>query len=230
MQALRDAGAAVEIRTIQHTSVIDLARGEKAYFDGISKKLRQNTNLAENGLKRQGALEMREVANSDDWRDWLERAFELEAAGWKGEQGSAIGQSPHELEFYRRVFGAARSEDRFRLYVLLLDGELIAFNALVLVDGVYYGFKTAFDERHAKQSPGNVLQRFVLRVLFAEGRANKLDMLDPVTPWKERWQTGTEALLRIYLYAPTPRGRLVYWARKAAHALRGLKKSQTLTA
>lgn len=236
MQMLQDAGEAVEIRPIQHTSVIDLTRGEKAYFEGISKKLRSNTNLAENGLKRQGNLEMREVSCGGDWQDWLEKMFELEAAGWKGEKGTAISQTPYELEFYRKVFGAAQREDRFRLYVLLLDGNLIAGNVLVLVDGVYYGFKMAFDERYAKQSPGNVLQRFVLRALFSEGRAQKLDMLDPVTPWKERWQTGTEALLRIYIYAPTLRGQCVYRARKTARwalrqlrTLRERKKSKTLT-
>lgn len=236
MEALRERGTAVEIRTIQHTSVIDLTRGEKAYFDGVSAKLRSNTDKAERALKRQGNLEMREVAGGDDWCDWLERAFELEAAGWKGEKGSAIGQSSHELEFYRKVFSAARTEDRLCLYALLLDGNLIAFKVLVREGDVYYGLKTAYDERFAKQSPGNVLYQHLLRALFAEGRSSKLDMLDPVTPWKERWQTGTEALLRIYIYAPTLRGQCVYRARKTARwALRQLRtlrertKSKTLT-
>lgn len=214
---LADAGAWVEIRPAEITAVVDLSQGQTAYFQSLSKKLRANTNNAENGLRRLGELQCLDVAGQPDWLDWLERAFALEAEGWKGEQGSAIAQNTALQRFYRGVLMHGHAQGRLRFFVLLLDARLIAFQILWRADGSDYGLRTGFVEDLAKYSPGNVLQRMSTQALFDAGGASKLDMLGPVTPWKARWQTGEEALLRIRVYAPGWRTALIYHALRQFH-------------
>ena len=224
--ALAGAGARVEIRPAEITAVVDLSQGQAAYFQQLSKKLRANTNNAENGLRRLGELRCMEVAGQTDWLDWLDRAFALEAEGWKGAQGSAIAQNTALQDFYRQVLIQGQAQGRLRFFVLLLADRLIAFQILWRADDTDYGLRTGFVEDLAKYSPGNVLQRMSTQALFDEGVARKLDMLGPVTPWKARWQTGEETLLRIRVYAPGWRSGLVYHALQQFHRLNDWRRSR----
>ena len=218
-EGLADIGWKIESQPWSESAYISLKQGEDVFFKAIPKKLRTNTNRAENGLGRLGNLEFKEVSSSVDWESWFERCLILESESWKGQAGTAISQQKNEEKFYWRVVRAERDLGRMKLYVLMLDDELIGFNLLLQSEKTYYGMKMSFRSDLAKYSPGNVLQRLVLRDLFAEGNADKLDMLDPVTPWKMRWATGTQELMRIRVYAPEIKPLFVYYFRCFSKAL-----------
>ena len=204
------------------TPVIDLTQGADAYFAALPQKLRANTNRAENGLGKAGELRVRDLAQGDDWQTSLDACLALENAGWKGEAGGAIAQHDRTHAFYTAVLRHFHAAGALRLYGLTLDGELLAFNLLLRDGPTWYGFKTGYAEAWAKQSPGNVLFRHVLKALFADGDAQALDMLDPVTDWKRRWASRIEPRLRLRLYAPGWRGGLAYHGERVARRLHGL--------
>jgi len=201
--------------------VIDLTQGADAYFAGLPQKLRANTNRAENGLGKAGELRVRDLAQGDDWQASLDACLALESAGWKGKTGGAIEQHDRTHAFYLTVLRHFHAAGALRLFGLTLDGELLAFNLLLRDGPTWYGFKTGYAEAWAKQSPGNVLFRHVLKALFADGDAHTLDMLDPVTDWKRRWASHIEPRLRLRLYAPGWRGGLAYHGERAARWLHG---------
>jgi hypothetical protein len=217
-EELKNAGFAIEIQSWTNTAVIDLTSGFEAFSASMSRKLRSNTNRAENGLTRMGELVIEDVAGAPDWADWLERAFALEAESWKGEKGTAIAQNRSEHGFYTGVASDARSTGRLKLFVLCLGADLLAFNLIITHGTVCYGLKTGFREDMAKYSPGNVLQRRVVERLCADGYS-ALDMLDPVTVWKEKWASRTEDRLRIFAYNRTTRARLAYRLRRLGREL-----------
>ncbi len=200
----------LDLRARWETPVIDLTQGADTYFATLSQKLRANTNRAENTLGRAGALAVKEFAVDADWRTQLDRAMALEGAGWKAATGGAIVQSDPIRDFYLTVLEQFRAAGALRLFGLTLDGELLAFNLLVRDGATWFGLKTGYAEAWAKQSPGNVLFRHVLKALFELGDAHSLDLLDPVTDWKRRWASRIESRMRLRLYAPSWRGRLAY--------------------
>lgn len=203
------------------TPVVDLTQGADAYFAALPQKLRANTNRAENGLGKAGELQVRDLARGDDWVTSLDACLALENAGWKGDAGGGMAQHERTRAFYLAVLRHFQAAGALRLYGLTLDGELLAFNLLLRDGPIWYGFKTAYAEAWAKQSPGNVLFRHVLKALFADGDADTLDMLDPVTDWKRRWASRIEPRLRLRLYAPGWRGGLAYHGERAARWLHG---------
>ncbi len=205
--SLVERGWPLTVSEHPHTALVDLEGGWEAVQAAMSKKLRANTNRAENGLRRLGELHFDDEARNE-WTAAWQTFLQLEAAGWKGEAQGAIASDARLEAFYERVLGEAHRQGRLRLYVLRLDDRPIGAN-LVLVDGTTaFGWKTAYDQTLAKYSPGNVLQRFVLRALAEEG-VSRLDMLDPVNDWKRRWASRIEPRLHVRLYAPTLRGRLL---------------------
>jgi CelD/BcsL family acetyltransferase involved in cellulose biosynthesis len=201
------------------TPVIDLTQGADAYFAALPQKLRANTNRAENGLRKAGDLQVRDLAQDADWQASLDACLALESAGWKGKTGGAITQHDRTRAFYVTVLSQFQAVGALRLYGLTLDGELLAFNLLLRDGPTWYGFKTGYAEAWAKQSPGNVLFRHVLSALFADTAAHTLDMLDPVTDWKRRWASRIEPRLRLRLYAPGWRGGLAYHGERIARRL-----------
>ena len=87
----------------------------------------------------------------------LDRAFELEAAGWKGEAGTAIDSTKETALFYRSVASAYHRLGELRLSTIVLDGELAAFDLCLLHGDRLWTLKSSYNESFPRLSPGNVL-------------------------------------------------------------------------
>ncbi len=192
------------------TALADLSQGWETYHSALSKKLRANTNRAENGLRRLGDVSFSTIMGKEDWRAVWDEFLRLEAAGWKGRAGGAIVARGETEAFYRRVLAEAARQGRLRLYALRLNGRLIGANLVMLDGSTAYGWKTAYAPDLAKFSPGNVLQRHVTRALAEEDGIRTLDMLDPVTEWKRRWATTIRPRCHLRLFSPDWKGWLLW--------------------
>jgi hypothetical protein len=216
IRKLPEYGWPVEVQACYSAPILDLALSEEQYFGQRSKKLKKELRHHENRLRSLGTLEMCDVIQNDDWESWFDKALEVERSSWKGNQGSAISQHREERDFYSNVFREARKYRRSKLFVLLLDGEVIAFSTLILVDRTYYGIKNGYAQKVSKYGPGTVLMGMIVRSLLQNGHADKLDMLSPASEWKMRWATGTESQLWVRIYGPGVRSRFIYNGRRVA--------------
>jgi hypothetical protein len=188
----------VAVDEAETTALIDVTGEWETYRRGLSSNLNRTLNWKENKLRRLGKLTFQDVGGDANYVAWLSRALELEAQGWKGREGSAILQRRNEAQFYQTIAATAVPEGRLRLFVLTLDGRLIAFQLLVAEDGVLFLLKLAYSEDFASWSPGGVLQRLVLQACFADAAVHTVDLAGP-GDWKLRWATRREQLMRIRL-------------------------------
>jgi len=180
---------------------VDVSGTWAAYWQGRPAKLKKTLNAQERQLGEVGRLEYHDSAQSGRWEEWLERGLELEAAGWKGQAGSAILSRPNEAAFYRRVTRAAAEKGRLRLFGLTLDDRLIAFN-LMMGEGVLLSWlKVTYDEAFARYGPAALLYRRALQVLFEEPLVHIVNM-GAATDWTSRWATDVQPLVRVR-FAPS---------------------------
>ncbi|HKY04188.1 MAG TPA: GNAT family N-acetyltransferase [Blastocatellia bacterium] len=114
---------------------------------------RKQRRLAELGHLRYVALD-----SGAEIDPWIERFLALEASGWKGRQGSAMGCSEASRRFFREAVTEAFRHGRLRALALLLDDRPIAHQWYFVTGDGSFAFKTAFDEEFAKSSPGVLLQ------------------------------------------------------------------------
>ena len=83
--------------------------------------------------------------------------FRLEAAGWKGEAGTAAAHHDDVIGFIRMALPALAAEGKVAINRLLLDGHAIAAAITLFSGDVAWYWKTAYDERFARFAPGVLL-------------------------------------------------------------------------
>lgn len=131
----------------------------------LPARKRKDLNRRFRRLAELGEVDFRWESGSDGLVAWIEEFLALEAAGWKGDAGSALAcDAATETLFRQSLIGAAKRERLARLS-LRLDGRPIAMLSTFLTPPGAFGFKTAFDEDFARFSPGFLLEREFLTAL-----------------------------------------------------------------
>jgi hypothetical protein len=135
------------------------------------KKLRQDWN-------RLSALGAVDVVN-DRTPAAIGMAFEaflaLEAASWKGAQGTALLCDGADAAFVRRLVGDLSQQQNASVALLRVDGRAIAAQVLMYCGPTAYTWKTAYDSEYAKFSPGALLIDKVTEELFATPGIEAID-------------------------------------------------------
>lgn len=138
----------------------------------------------------------------------FEQILAIEASGWKGQEGSAIVQSPQTLEFYKEMARFWSESGALRLFVLYVGEQAIAFELNAEHRGVLNCIKHGYEEALAKQGPGQVLRIQVLKWAFSRESVQVFDMYGPQTEAKMKWATGTETLHTLRVFRNSPAGWL----------------------
>jgi len=175
-----------------------LASGEtpESYFDAaLSGKKRKELRRQFARLSELGDLSFARELSTERLEQWVDDFLRLEAAGWKGISGSALAATPETRRLFHEALGGAAARGRLERLSLALDGAPIAMLATFLTPPGAYSFKTAFDERYARFSPGVLLQRENLSILGRSGiawsdscAAADHPMIDHL--WRERRAIG----------------------------------------
>ena len=185
-----------------------------------SKKLKE-LRRQRNRLAEHGAIRFDVARESGDVAAALETFLKLEASGWKGERGTALGQHAGDAAFIRRATEGLAATGQCQIVTLHAGGTPVA-SAIVLrhQDRAFY-FKLGVDERFAKFSPGVQLTLDLTRQLCADPSIRLVDstanpdhpMIDPI--WRGRLAIGD---VLIPLRRRDPVVALI-------HAALGLRKS-----
>jgi CelD/BcsL family acetyltransferase involved in cellulose biosynthesis len=96
--------------------------------------------------------------DDQDLAPWIDEFLELESAGWKGENGSALDSAPETGAFFRQAITGAAAAGQLERRDIRLDGKPLAMLVNLLSSPGAFSFKTAFDEEYSRFSPGVLLQ------------------------------------------------------------------------
>ncbi|MEL7446376.1 MAG: GNAT family N-acetyltransferase [Pseudomonadota bacterium] len=124
----------------------------------LSSKKRKELRRQHKRLSEEGKLSFERLDGSKGLADWTDEFLSLERAGWKGAEGSALACAPETRGLFVEALIEAARAGRLELLALRLDGSPIAMLANFITTPGAYSFKTTFDERFAKFSPGLLLQ------------------------------------------------------------------------
>lgn len=197
------------------------------YLHGaISRRHLQEYQRLKRRLGELGTLEYRIARQPDEVREAVEDFLALEASGWKGREGSAMAVDRYRAAFAREAGQRLAENDQCRVHALHLDGETIASLIVFVEAGVAYTWKTAYDERYARFSPGTLLMIEVTETHLLDPNVAITDSCavpdHPIVGrlWKERRPIGT---LVVGLTADSDRA-----ARRAATQLHREKQTRNM--
>lgn len=122
-----------------------------------AKKRKELRRLA-NRLDELGKVRFAVLDDATDLPDWCDTFLALEAAGWKGSEGAALGNSPATTLFFRDCMAGAHAAGRLEFQRLDLDGRAIAMLINFRTPPGSWSFKIAYDEDLARFSPGIMIE------------------------------------------------------------------------
>jgi CelD/BcsL family acetyltransferase involved in cellulose biosynthesis len=133
---------------------VDLRAG--AEWPGPSSKARSDLRRRRRRLSEaaDGEVETRDVTGDPGTIDTF---LALEAAGWKGEGGTALGSNPAHVAFFKEIYAAFAGARRLEMLALASDDRTIAMTCNFMAGDAAFGFKTAYDEAYQRNGPGGLL-------------------------------------------------------------------------
>lgn len=168
----------------------------QSYFEAaLSGKKRKELRRQTARLSERGTLSAERRDDAHGLDDWIADFLRLEASGWKGLAGSALAANAGTSTLFAQSLHGAAARGRLERLQLTLDDQPIAMLASFLTPPGAFSYKTAFDERFARFSPGVLLQRENLALLdrpeiaWADScAAADHPMIDHI--WRERRAIG----------------------------------------
>ncbi|MDP3906979.1 GNAT family N-acetyltransferase [Novosphingobium sp.] len=137
-----------------------------AYLEAaLSGKKRKELRRQFARLSELGDIQFERRTDAAGLERWVDDFLALEHSGWKGAAGSALASHHATTLLFREGLAGAAAHGRLERLTLTLDGEPIAMLASFLTPPGAFSYKTAFDERFSRFSPGVLLQRENLAML-----------------------------------------------------------------
>jgi CelD/BcsL family acetyltransferase involved in cellulose biosynthesis len=197
------------VEAVHVSPIVDTTGDPRAYLRAHASRRRTQRNK----LRREHAAEFVFDDGRGDLDRLLDRAFAIEAAGWKGRAGTAIVSQPETEAFYRAVAHAHRARGELRLAWLCLDGRAAAADILLLRHQRLYLLKTGLDEAYAALGAGGVLHLEIIEHCFELG-LQSCELLGDQEPWKQRLATDRREHVRLWSYRRRPSGLARYAGRR----------------
>src|ERR1700676_868528 len=176
----------------------------------ITARLRGKLRHIRREVDSQGGLKFLRIDKAD--QATLNRFYELESAGWKGREGSAIACNPNTRQFYDEVAKAAEQFGYLSLYTLELNGELLAAHLGFAHGGRYFSPKVAYNEKLPQYASGHLIVSEILQDCVSRG-ISEYDITGVNDEWKMKWTAEARAKFAYFIFRPGLPGNL-------AHALR----------
>ncbi len=211
--ALIDAAATAGLEAItvpgQRSPYLTLPASPEALEAAWSKNLRSGLRRRRRRLAEQGTLRLEQVhAQVANLPRLLLEAFELEASGWKGQEGTAILQDPRTHAYYAGLATLAADRQFLSLSLLRVDERAVAFDLALVEAGRYHSLKHGYDEAFRTCSPGQLITEDLLRDCVERG-LREFDFMGKDDPCKRDWTDTARPLDFLFLFNRTAGGRLL---------------------
>ena len=188
-----DVAPYIEVPTLTPDGTLD------GYFVGKRKHLGKELTRRLNRLREIGSVEF--IASSEYSLEMIERFLDLEQKGWKGKKGTAAVLDDRAAGLHKDFASAMSSNGDLMVYELKLGSETIAMSLNIRSGDRIFHWKTTYDERYSRYSPGNLLFNKLLTDCAATG-ITEIDFLCPSLPYKTVWATGEREHVAIYIFRP----------------------------
>jgi CelD/BcsL family acetyltransferase involved in cellulose biosynthesis len=213
LDVLRAAAAAAGYRTIgQPILRAPRIRGGMslaAYRRSVSHNLRHDVERRLRRLCEAGAVSVQVSDGRERLDELLDEGLRVEASGWKGGTGTAIGSQVSTRHFYREMARWAASLGWLRLAFLRFDKRAIAFQFDLESGRTYYSLKIGYDPEYERFSPGKLLTYTMVSRAVASG-LDTYELLGTDEPWKYRWTDSFHERVMLRCFAPSPTGFLAW--------------------
>jgi CelD/BcsL family acetyltransferase involved in cellulose biosynthesis len=187
-------------RRVGSTYVIPTDRPYHELLDGLTRKTRSNLRRGRIQLGAKATLRFTSASTPPELESALRMFLELEASGWKGEAGtrSAMRTKPNQMAFHRRLAATPWNGGRCEINTLHSGDVCVAAQFCVQAGAEYHVSRTAYDERFARFSPGQLLLEETLRRCCHSADVRRVSLVGDAE-WLRVWRPECVPRRAVYL-------------------------------
>jgi CelD/BcsL family acetyltransferase involved in cellulose biosynthesis len=198
-------GVVVVRRPDPGTPRVALAGTFADFEAGMSSSRRSALRRARRRAESVGAVEVHAyVPRPDEVGAHVDAFVAVEAAGWKGEAGTALRDDPLRLGFYRRYAELLAGRAALHAMTLTIDGAPVAAQLAVHHAGSLWLLKIGYDASFAHVSPGMLLTHAAIEWSFEHGLTG-FEFLGTDAAWIRTWTDEVTAHVKVAVYPRRPR-------------------------
>lgn len=239
--ALANEGLAPRVMNREERALLDTgADAEAMLHDALGSKKLKELRRQRNRLADDGEVRFCVSVSPQQTEAALEEFMKLESAGWKGKRGTALSAQEGLSRFIKEAVRKLAPQGKFEVATLRRGAEVIASGLVVRHGDRAFYFKTAYDERLSKCSPGVQLTLELTKHLAADETLRSVDstatadhpMINHI--WKGRLALS-ETLVPLHAATPawlfafliSARRTLRESARRIVHRYRAFKEKSS---
>ncbi len=185
----------------------------QAWLKDLGKKRRNNHLRGWRILEQAGTASFRLVSSGPEIEPALDRLCALKQ-GWLEAQGLSSPVLRHQAILLRALVRALAATGRLRLFLLEIDGQVVAGSVNVRENDALMAFFAAYDSSYSRASPGTLLMIEYIRWSFENG-VSEVSFLCGDESYKDRFVNVRERLTS-FTGAPTLLGWLAMIAYERA--------------
>ena len=195
------ASATLETVDYIETAHVNVAGSFDEYWAARGKNLRHNVKRqkaklveANNPGKLEVVDEVGEIAAA------IAEYGQLETAGWKAGEGTAVHPDNPQGRFYRAMMENFCRARAGRIYRYRIGERVAAMDMGIENAGVLVILKTTYDESMSAASPATLMRHEYFAPLFEGGRIRRIEFYGRLMEWHTRWTSEVRTLYHVNRY------------------------------
>lgn len=197
-------------------SVIELPETWEQYGKMLSANERAKISSRFRKLEKKYSVEIRQCASQTELESSLLALFDLHGKRWRELGSTGTFDVEERRQFYRELSSLLLKRDLLELWLLKLNGQIVAVQYAFRYGKTVFSLQEGFDPAFSADSVGYVLRSQVLKAMIARG-ARTYDWLGGTGPAKMRWGASLKNYVDIEFARPNTIGS-AYLHLKAASA------------
>lgn len=162
-----------------------------AYWQKRPRKLASNMRRYRRRTEEQsGNLSLTTLTEPLHIRDALARYGAMEAAGWKGDQGTAVTIDNAQGRFYERTLSGFAATGQAMVMELHIGDQLAASRLFVRTEQMWIALKTTYNEALSALAPGRQLLYEMLQQAFQRLRSGAVEFYTNASRDQAEWATS----------------------------------------
>jgi len=183
------------------TGWVDIQGSFEDYWASRGKNLRQNMRKQRSKMQAEGIVASMEVLRGqEDMATAIDRYGQLESAGWKAQEGTALHLDNAQGKFYTELLQQSSQRGEAVVYQYRFDDRVVAMNLCLQRNGVLVVLKTTYDESIQYYSPAFLLRESEMQAFHAEGLIRRVEYYGRLMDWHTKLTSEKRTLYHLTLY------------------------------
>lgn len=163
-----------------------------------------------NSIDKAGELQLLRIVTAEEYEIHRASLLDVAANCWTARVGDSIA-TPRNRDFFDDLARGAAERGWLDIWLLLLNGRVIAFEYHLRCNGRDHALRASYHEEFAHLSPGAVLDLLVMKELFHDhAETHEYDLGGSFDPYKKKWTPAVRKHKMIHMFKSQPYSRLLY--------------------